>query len=96
MNKSELVERFNGKNVNDLDSSISPNGKITLDSLYSNNFYKNEEARNQKKRSSLKGNDNMKFDGPFQNITSYGSKYPGVSGSNPYVPYLMILGQTSR
>lgn len=92
MNRSELVESFNGKIMNEKDSNLNGNGKITLDSMYSNTFHKDEEARKQRKRGSLKGEDNINFKGPFQNITSYGAKYPGVFGSNPYVRFSIISG----
>jgi hypothetical protein len=42
----------------------------------------------KERTNSLKNDDSLRFNGPFQNTTTYSTKFPGVSGGNPYVFYL--------
>jgi len=42
----------------------------------------------------IRNEDSLKFDGPFSNTTTYRSKFPGITGGNPYVSFLLISGQT--
>jgi hypothetical protein len=48
----------------------------------------------KERTNSLKNDDSLRFNGPFQNTTTYSTKFPGVSGGNPYVLYCLSLGET--
>ena len=41
--------------------------------------------RSEPRTKLLKGKDNLKFDGPLVEITSYRERFPGIYGGNPYV-----------